>query len=202
MLVVAITGGIGSGKTTVTQWIAETGIPILDADQISRELTAKDGAALPKLLEAFGSAIFRADGTLNRAVLAALVFTKNPVPRKKLNDILHPMIINQIQRQLRSLRRKGIPFVVIDVPLLYESGMEDMADLVICVTASRETRIERIMHRDGITEKHALARMRAQQDVEKTEEMADYIIPTDGTIEENHAYTMNIWHQIITEGEV
>jgi len=199
MQVIAITGGIGSGKTTVARWIEETGVPVVDADQISKKLTAENGSALPKLREAFGSAIFHADGTLNRAVLAALVFTKDPAPREKLNAILHPMIIGYMQRKLKTLSRKGAPVAVIEVPLLYEAGMEDMADQVICVSASDETRIRRIMERDGITQAQAMARIRAQQDPKITEQLADYVLTTEDSIESNRQHTLKLWQHITGE---
>ena len=199
MQVIAITGGIGSGKSTVARWIEETGVPVVDADQISKKLTAENGSALPKLREAFGSAIFHADGTLNRAVLAALVFTKNPAPREKLNAILHPMIIGFMQRKLRTLARKGVPVAVIEVPLLYETRMEHMADQVICVTASEETRIRRIMERDGITQAQAMARIRAQQDPKITEQLADYVLTTEDSMQINRRNAMRLWRRITGE---
>ena len=201
MRVIAITGGIASGKTTVAQWIAQTGVPVINADQISRSLTAEGGAALPKLREAFGSAVFHADGTLNRAVLAALVFTDNPLPREKLNAILHPMIISRMQRKLKTLRKRGIAIAVIEVPLLYETGMDQMADTVICVTASEETRIRRMAERDGIPRERALARIRAQQDPQKTAQLADYVISTDASLEENKQQALLLWQRITGKSE-
>jgi len=201
MRVIAITGGIASGKTTVAQWIAQTGVPVINADQISRSLTAEGGAALPKLREAFGSAVFHADGTLNRAVLAALVFTDNPLPREKLNAILHPMIISRMQRKLKTLRKRGIAIAVIEVPLLYETGMDQMADTVICVTASEETRIRRMAERDGIPRERALARIRAQQDLQKTAQLADYVISTDASLEENKQQALLLWQRITGKSE-
>ncbi len=201
MQIIAITGGIGSGKSTVAHWIEETGVPVLDADDISRKLTAENGQVLPKLREAFGSAIFHADGTLNRAVLAALVFTNDPKPREKLNAILHPMIIGFMQRKLKTLARKGERIALIDVPLLYETGMQHMADKVICVTASEETRVRRIMERDGITQAQAMARVRAQQDPKITEQMADYVLTTDDSLEENRRNALQLWQYILGESE-
>lgn len=201
MQIIAITGGIGSGKSTVARWIEETGVPVVDADSISRKLTAENGQALPKLREAFGSAIFHADGTLNRAVLAALVFTNDPEPREKLNAILHPMIIGFMQRKLKTLGRKGVRVAVIDVPLLYETGMQHMADKVICVTASEETRVRRIMERDGVTQAQAMARVRAQQDPKITEQMADYVLTTDDSLEENRRNALQLWQYILGESE-
>lgn len=199
MRVVAITGGIGSGKTTVAGWIGETGVPVIDADRISRALTTSGGEALPQIREAFGGKVFHADGALNREALAALVFAGDPAPRETLNGILHPMVIKRMRRELEALDQKGEPIAVIEVPLLYESGTETMADKVICVTASEGTRVRRLMERSRLTRGQAIARMRAQQETKKTEELADYVLSTDGTTEENQENALRLWRRIINE---
>ncbi len=201
MRVIAITGGIGSGKTTVAGWLREIGVPVVDADQISHALTAKGGEALPLIRETFGGGVFDEDGTLNRAALAALVFAGDPAPREKLNGILHPMVIGRMRRELRKLEKQGVPAAVIEVPLLYESGTETMADKVICVTASEETRIKRLMERSALTRGQAIARMRAQQETKKTEELADYVIATDASTEVNRDNALRLWRRIIHESE-
>ena len=159
MRVIAITGGIGSGKTTVAGWIRKTGVPVVDADRISRALTAQDGQALPLIRQAFGDGVFHPDGTLDRAALAALVFTEDPAPRKTLERILHPMVIARMQGELAALKAQGTPIAVTEVPLLYEAGAQGMADAVLCVTAREETRLNRLMARSGLTRAQALARM-------------------------------------------
>ena len=201
MRIIAITGGIASGKTTVAGWIEKTGVPVVNADRISRELTAKDGEALPAIRDAFGNGVFHKNGTLHRAALAEAVFSGDSAPRKKLNAILHPMVIERMRRELDALERMGAPVVVIEVPLLYEAGMESMADAVICVTASEKTRIRRLMERSGLTREQALARMRAQQDTDKTEAMADYVLLTDASMETNRKNTLSLWRRILGEKE-
>lgn len=199
MRVVAITGGIGSGKTTVAGWIAETGVPVIDADRISRALTAKGGDALPPIRQAFGDGVFCADGALNREALAALVFAGDSAPRETLNGILHPMVIARMRRELETLKKNGKSYAVIEVPLLYESGMESMADTVLCVTASEETRIRRLTERSSLTREQAVARMRAQQETKRTEELADYVLSTDGPTKTNRENALLLWRQIINE---
>lgn len=199
MRVIAITGGIGSGKTTVAGWIRETGVPVVDADAISRALTAEGGEALPAIRQAFGNGVFYPDGTLDRAALAALVFTDDPAPRKALEHILHPMVIARMRDALQKLKAQGTPVAVIEVPLLYESGTQTMADTVICVTAREETRLKRLMERSGLTREQALSRMRAQQDVAKTEALADYTLSTDATTAENKRNALRLWQQIANE---
>ncbi len=199
MRIIAITGGIGSGKTTVAGWIGETGVPVIDADRISRELTAAGGEALPPIRAAFGNGVFLTDGSLNRAALAALVFGGDPALREKLNGILHPMVIGRMQAQLNALRERGTPLCVIDVPLLYEAGLETLADTVLCVTASLETRVRRLMKRSGLTREQALARMKAQQDTGKTERLADYVLTTDADTEVNRENALSVWRRILQE---
>ena len=201
MRIIAITGGIGSGKTTVAGWIEEAGVPVIDADAISRSLTAPGGEALPPIREAFGDEVFQEDGTLNRAALAEKVFREDPVLQQRLNAILHPMVIRRMQEKLDALDARGEAFAVIEVPLLYEAGMEHMADAVICVAASEETRIKRLTARSGLTREQALARMRLQQDVAKTEALADYVIHTDCPTVENKRNTLRLWQQITGKNE-
>jgi len=201
MRIIAITGGIGSGKTTVAGWIGETGAPVVDADRISRELTAKGGAALPAIREAFGGKVFHADGTLDRAALAELVFVKEPELQRKLNAIVHPMVLRRMRRELDRLSAQGEPIAVIDVPLLYEAGMQATADTVICVTAGEETRLKRIAERSGLTRGQALARIQLQQDMEKTEALADYVLSTDGSTQENKQNALRLWRQITEKNE-
>lgn len=196
MRIIAITGGIGSGKSTVAGWIEETGVPVIDADAVSRALTAPGGEALPRIRDAFGNGVFRPDGTLDRAALADLVFRADPTRQKQLNAILHPMVIERMQRQLEALEARGEPVAVIEVPLLYEAGLEGIADAVICVAASEETRLKRLTARSGLTREQALARMRAQQDVEKTEALADYVIHTDCSTIENKRTALRLWQRI------
>lgn len=196
MRIIAITGGIGSGKSTVAGWIEETGVPVVDADAISRALTAPGGAALPPIRNAFGGGVFHPDGSLNRAALADLVFRVDPTRQKQLNAILHPMVIEEMRRRLDALEARGEAVAVIEVPLLYEAGMEGIADAVICVAASEETRIKRLTARSGLTREQALSRMRAQQDVRKTEELADYVIHTDCSTIQNKRNALRLWQRI------
>jgi dephospho-CoA kinase len=201
MRIIAITGGIGSGKSTVAGWIEETGVPVVDADAISRALTAPGGGALPLIRAAFGDVVFHLDGSLNRAALADLIFRDEPARQQQLNAILHPMVIEAMRRRLDALKALGEPVAVIEVPLLYEAGMEGMADTVICVAASEETRLKRLTARSGLTREQALARMRAQQDVGKTEALSDYVLHTDCPTTQNKRNALRLWQRIAGKPE-
>ena len=197
MRVVAITGGIGCGKSTVTAAIRSLDVPILDADAISRALTAPEGEALPAIRAAFGATVFHEDGTLNRAALAKQVFA-DEAALKRLNDILHPRIDAEIRRRLDALRAQGCPAAVLDVPLLYETGMETLADTVICVTLPQNVQVQRVCARDGVTQEQAMARIRNQWPLAEKERRADYVLSTEGTIEETRAKVWELWRAILT----
>ena len=197
MRVVAITGGIGCGKSTVTATLAAQGVPIVDADAISRSLTAPQGKALPAIRDAFGAAVFHGDGTLDRAALAKQVFD-DETSLKQLNAILHPLIDAEIRRELERLRQQGCEAALLDVPLLYEAGMEGLADTVLCVTLPERLQIERVRARDGMTEQQALARIRNQWPLAEKEKRANYVLSTEGTIEETSAKALTLWRTILT----
>ena len=181
---IGLTGSIACGKSTVSAYLRETGIPVVDADAISHEMTAPGGAALPALREAFGSAVFTGD-VLNRRALGSLVFA-DPAQLERLNAILHPMIIAEVHAQLDALSRTH-PIVVGDVPLLYECGMERLFDRVWVVSVPRDVQIQRIIERDGLTAKEAAQRIDAQMPLHEKEAKADAVIHSDGPIEATRA---------------
>jgi len=200
MRVIGITGGIGSGKTTVAAWYHALGVPVVDADAISRSLTAPHGEALPALREAFGEAVFNADGTLNRAALAGRVFGQDSAALARLNALLHPMITGRTVEALQALYKAGEPVALLDAPLLFETGMDRVCDAVLCVTAADEVRLQRIERRDGLTREEAIRRMRNQNAPERTESLADYVLTTDADQATNRAHALALWKRILADG--
>lgn len=178
---IGITGSIACGKSTVSAYLRSLGYPVVDADAISRALTAPGGEALPLLREAFGGGVFDGD-VLNRRALGALVFSSDAA-RARLNAILHPMIIAQTRRELLALDSPGT-LVFGDVPLLYECGMERLFDRVWVVAAPRERQIERLRLRDGLSREQALARIDAQMPQQEKIARADAVIDTDAAPEQ------------------
>lgn len=178
---IGLTGSIACGKSTVSSYLRELGYFVSDADAISHGLTAPGGAALPALRKAFGDAVFSGE-TLNRQALGSLVFS-NPAKRNKLNNILHPMIISQIQAEL-SEHDHPDTLVFGDIPLLYECSMADMFDQVWVVSAPRSVQIARLLERDGLSEKEAAQRIDAQMPLEEKRRLSDAVIHTDGPIED------------------
>jgi len=147
MLTIALTGGIGSGKTTVADRLAELGAGVIDTDQLSRELTADDGPMLPDLREAFGDSVFHSDGRLDRAALRQRVFD-DPSARKRLESILHPPIRRMMLERLEAL---DTPYAVMVVPLLLETGQQRLAQRILVVDAPEDVQIERVRTRSGLT---------------------------------------------------
>ena len=181
---IGLTGSIACGKSTVSAYLRETGIPVVDADAISHAMTAPGGAALPAIRKAFGSAVFEGE-ILNRRALGSLVFA-DPAQLERLNAILHPMIIAEVHAQLDALDQTH-PIVVGDVPLLYECGMAHLFDRVWVVSVPREVQIQRIIERDKLTAKEAAQRIDAQMPLSEKESLADAVIHSDGPIEATHA---------------
>lgn len=186
MIVLGLTGPSGAGKGMLSVSFARFGIPALDTDAIYHALLQPPSACLDELVDTFGRAILHDDGTLNRAVLAAIVFAKDAPAeyRNQLNDITHRFILDETRRQMEILRLQGVPAVLIDAPLLYESGFDAECDFVIAVIAPRDVRISRILARDDISYNAALARLAAQHDDDFYTAPADFVVCNDGSLEQ------------------
>jgi len=183
MFTIALTGGIACGKSTVSGMLSELGASVIDADQISRALTAPGGEALTAVRRAFGDAVFHADGTLDRAALSAVVFADEQAIRT-LNGIIHPLVRSRMQDQLDACRKNGADVVILDVPLLFEANMQAMGDLTACVTAPQEVQIARMHSRNGYTREEALSRIRNQMPVAEKARLSDVIIDTDCSLDQ------------------
>lgn len=162
--VVGLTGPTGAGKTTVAKMFEKKGIRVIDADIISREVTDHSSRGLQALCVAFGKEILNDDGSLNRKKLADIAFSC-PENTRKLNDTLHPLIIMEIRRRIRDLASEGSKLAIIDAALLFESDCHYLCNDVISVIADDDTRINRIIARDNITEESAKRRMGAQKEL-------------------------------------
>jgi dephospho-CoA kinase len=159
MFIVGLTGGIGSGKSTVADGFASLGVPVIDTDVIARELTAPGGAALAQIRAAFGDTVMQADGTLDRAALRRRVFADSAA-RRQLEAILHPRIRQAVEAALATLTA---PYVLIVIPLLVETGgYRDVLDRVLVVDCPEDVQIERVMARNGLTRDEVAAILAAQ----------------------------------------
>lgn len=186
--VIGVTGGIGSGKSTVSRILRDLGAKIVDADKIARKIVVKGGEPLKEIVNYFGSEILDEDGELNRKKLAEIVFNK-PEKLQVLNNITHGYIAEEIVKTVDCLKAENAAdIIVIDAAIPIEHGFIDQCDEIWVVTASRETRVSRIMERNGLTREEAERRIDSQQSDEAYIRLADEIIVNEGSIEEleNH----------------
>ena len=182
MLRVGITGGIGSGKTALTDWLAEKGIVIVDADLASRIIVAPGQPALREIADTFGSEYLQHDGQLDRAALRALVFSDGD-QRRQLERITHPRIREELARQMDSA---DSTYVVLSSPLLLESGQSTMVDLSVVVDVPENTQIQRTMARDHNSRELVEGIMAAQLDRDTRISRADIVIDNSGSLEALH----------------
>jgi len=182
MRVFGLTGNIGSGKSAVAAMLREAGIPVLDADRISKEVTAPGGRAYEAVVQAFGRGILRQDDTIDRKRLGEIVFA-DPASRVRLEAITHPAILEAMKEAVAGLEREGHRAAVVEATLIHESGRKGLFEAVISVTCDRETAISRLAARDGMSRGDAEARLHAQMDAERKADASDYVIDNSGEIE-------------------
>lgn len=180
MLVIGLTGGIGSGKSVVTDCFMQLGIPIIDADVVARDITKPDSSAVKLIAAHFGPDILQPDGSLNRSTLRQHIFN-DPDQRQWLEELLHPLIMQDIQRQISTM--KG-PYCIAVIPLLIEIDYHHVVNRVLVVDAPEETQLQRTIARDNITRETALKMLHAQAKRDDRLAKADDIIHNDGRIEE------------------
>lgn len=177
---VGLTGGIGSGKSTVAALLAQLGAAIIDADAIARQLTASAGLAMPAIAQRFGPGFITAEGALDRDRMRALAFS-DPGAKQGLEAIIHPLVAEETARQAHAAQESGYPFLVFDVPLLVESAnWRQRVDHVLVVDCLAETQITRVMARNGLTRVAVEAIITAQSSRLRRLQAADSVIFNDG----------------------
>lgn len=196
MKIVGLTGGIACGKSMMADMFKEYGASIIDADKISRQLTLPGGEALGAIRETFGDFVFTPDGMLNREVLAEIVF-QNEEDRQKLNDVMHPMIMERVKEKIEVCRKMGALVVVLDVPLLFEVGVDKLADVTICASSPQEVQIRRLRTRSGLNEEQSMHRIRSQMPLAEKEKLADLVINTDCSEEELRREVQKLYQEWI-----
>lgn len=180
MLVVGLTGGIGSGKTTVANLFAQKGVTIIDTDKLSRDLTIPGSPALKKISDKFGSEILLADGALDRARLRKIIFA-DEANRLWLEQLLHPLIRVEMKQQAELSKS---PYCIVVIPLLFETDRNPLIHRVLVVDASQESQLARTLQRDGSSDAEVTAILKTQVDREKRLRLADDVIRNDGGIDE------------------
>lgn len=196
MIVLGLTGGIGSGKGLATEFFRGRGAAIIDADEIARDVVQPGSPVLAELVAAFGDAVLREDGSLDRRRLANLVFG-NPAAVATLNAITHPVILEEADRRLAELRAEGrVRVACVVAPLLLEAGYRAAVDRVIVMWAEEEERLRRVMPRDGVSREEVLGRMAAQMPPEEQRRLADWVVDTTEGKESAWRQLEAIWKEI------
>jgi dephospho-CoA kinase len=195
VLKIAITGGAGSGKSTVARMFKELGAEVLDADQVARDVVAVGTPAWQELRRLYGEDFFHKNGTLNRSKLAELVFS-DPGARRRLDALIHPLVAQELQYQVADLERQGVDLVLVEVPLLFETGREQFFDLVIVVAASKVDQIRRLETRDHRGEAEIQGILQAQWPLADKVARADYVVDNSGDQNSTREQVKNIWEKL------
>lgn len=195
-LIIGLTGGIGSGKSEAANCLKKPGVVHIDADAISRSLTAPGGGALPAIREQFGDGVFHEDGTLDRRALGETVFNDDAA-RRALEAILHPMVQRIAMDMIDKACADGEEAVIMDVPLLFETGMDALCDVSWVIYADRETRIERVMARDGLSREAVEARMETQMSDDDRAARATRVIDNRQSMEKFTGEVTRLYKQLL-----
>jgi dephospho-CoA kinase len=180
MILVGLTGGVATGKSTVAKMFNRCGAILIDADELARELVEPEKPAWRAIVKLFGKTVLNQDRSLNRQALGSIVF-HNPKKRRQLERIIHPRVAREQQRLVRRIA-KGKPraVVIYEVPLLFEAGVDKRVDKILVVTADRSTQIARLKKRNGLSRTEALRRIRSQMPLAKKTQQADHVL--NGTL--------------------
>ena len=195
MVVIGITGGVGTGKSTVAKMFQQLGAVVLDADVIAHLVMEPKRLAWRQIVKAFGEDVLNEDQTINRKRLAAIVFADDE-RRKWLERIIHPKVLHVIKQQLHRLKRsRRVRAVVLDVPLLMEAGAEGLADVLVVVTAPPQVQRERLKKKYGWSEEETNARMAAQWDLSAKVALADHVVENSDGVDATRTQVKRIWNQ-------
>lgn len=196
MRLIGLTGGIASGKSTVSAMLKKAGAVIIDADRIARAVVKKGQPAYREIVAQFGTEVLLPDGEINRTLLGDIIFNDHP-KKQLLNSIVHPHVNQEVNRQIKQIQKTHPnAVIVLDIPLLIEAGMHDDLNDIIVVYAPQEDQIKRLMQRDRISETDALARVRSQMPIEEKKKKATIVIDNSGTIENTRKQTIEAFERL------
>lgn len=199
MITIGLTGGIGSGKTTVTNYLENLGAIIIDADVIAREVVAPGNPALKQLMHTFGPGILHENGTLNRKELGQIVFN-SPIALEQLNKIMHPHIKFEVQQRIHYYKlHYPEKILILAAPLLIEVGLQQLVDYIWVVHVDQREQIKRVMERDKLSEYQALKRINSQLSAKERLQFADEVINNSDSIENTRQQVLKLWNRY-TEG--
>jgi len=194
MKIIGLTGGIGSGKSTVARFLQELGAVIIDADKVGHELLESDAMLRQLLIDAFGEKVIGTGGRISRPELAKHAF-KNAHSVEKLNKIMHPVMLHHVKQLIDKYRDQKIPVVILDAPLIIEAGWDNLVEQVWAVTAPAETVLRRLENR-GLSKEQALARIEHQLPPEEKEKRADAVIINDSTLDNLKKKVLLLWEEL------
>jgi dephospho-CoA kinase len=193
--VIGLTGGIGSGKSTVSKYLAELGAAIIDADKVGHEAFQPGTEAWREVVATFGRDILTPQGEIDRKKLGAIVFD-NPAALAQLNGIMHPKMGDMMKAQIDEYRRQGVAVVVLEAAILIEANWTPLVDEVWVTTAPESVVLERLKKQRGLAEEQTLARIRSQLSSEERLKHADVVITNEGNLEEVKARVKELWSKI------
>lgn len=197
-LIIGLTGGIASGKSTVSKIIKEMGYLVIDADIEARNAVEVGESAYKKIIDLFGEEVLLPDRTINRSKLGEIIF-HDKSKREQLNKIVHPDVRKRMNQKKDTAIKRGDKLVVLDIPLLFESGLKSMVDLVLLVYVDEKIQLQRLMNRNHLTEEEALARIGSQMPIKDKLQLADSVIDNNGTEEETKRQVIELikkWNAI------
>jgi len=199
MKVIGLTGGIGSGKSTVSQFLAELGTIIVDADEIGHQALKPNTEAWHEIVAAFGRQILTTNGNIDRKKLGKIVFGDSE-SLSRLNRIMHPRMYNMVKAQLERYQEQGVGVTVFEAPLLLEANWTSLVDEIWVTVASESTVLRRLQERTGLSKPESLARLRSQMSNEERLKHADVIIDTDCDLNELRRKVKELWCRLYTPG--
>lgn len=194
MKVAGLTGGIASGKSTVASMFSKLGVHIIDADEIAKEVVKRGNPAFDLVIEGFGREILTQEGEIDRKKLGKIVFFSKE-KREKLNQIVHPFVKERMLLKVQELG-KDIDKLMLDIPLLFESGTHQWLRPVILVYVPERIQIQRLSERDGLSYEEALARIRSQMSIEEKRKLADYIIDNTGALRDTEKQVKEVYVKV------
>jgi dephospho-CoA kinase len=194
MKIIGLTGGIGSGKSTIARLLAKLGAKVIDTDKIGHEVLNTDSEARKGVLTSFGKQILNTDGSINRTELGKIVFTDGKA-LSRLNCIVHPLIYRWVKKKLIQYKKRGAAVVVIDAPLLIEANWVSLVDVVWVVTANEANIIKRLQ-KIGLSRDEAISRIRCQLNEDERVKQADVVIENDYSLDELNLKVGELWQNI------
>lgn len=196
MKVIGLTGGIGSGKSTVTEFLAELGAVVIDADKVGHKAFEPDTGLWREVVGAFGRGVLTSNGDIDRKKLGAIVFG-NPDSLARLNQLMHPRMYDIVKAQIEECQRRGVDVVVLEASLLLEAGWTGLADEVWVTVASEPTVLRRLQEKVGLSRQQSLARIRSQLSSNERTKRADVVIDTDCSLDEVRTKVNGLWQKLV-----